>query len=79
MIYGELGQKELKYTIWLRIASFWKKLANGGSRLAGLIYQQINLNDHVHKRMLGVESIMVNCAIPMVDSYIDFVSQGLRI
>ena len=51
MMYGELGEKELKYTIWQRMASFWKKLANGGNRFAGLICQLINLNDHEHKWM----------------------------
>ena len=27
MTYGELGQQELEYTIWQRMASFWKKLS----------------------------------------------------
>ena len=75
MIYGEL-EKELKYTIWQRMASFWKKLANGGNSLAGLIYQLMNLNDHEHKWMLGVKNIMVNCGIPMADTYINSVNDS---
>ena len=27
MTYGELGQQEQKFTIWQRMASFWKKLS----------------------------------------------------
>ena len=60
IIYGKLGQKEPKCTIWQIMASFWKKLVNGGNSLAGLIYQLINLNDHEHEWMLGVKTIMVN-------------------
>ena len=74
MVYGELGEKELKYTVWKRMASFWKKLTNEGNSLAGLIYQMINNNDHEHKWMLGVKNITVNCGIPVVKTYIKFVS-----
>ena len=28
MVYGKLGQQELKFTVWQRIASFWKKLSH---------------------------------------------------
>ena len=74
MVYGELGEKELKYTVWKRMATFWKNLTNEGNSLAGLIYLMINDNDHENKWLLGVKNIIVNCGIPMVNTYINFVS-----
>ena len=41
-----------------------------------MIYQLINLNDHEHEWMLGVKNIMVNCGIPMADTYINSVNDS---
>ena len=73
MTYGELGQQELKFTIWQRMASFWKKLSSDKKSFADSMFWLINSNQYENKWILSMKNIMVKCGIPMVDTYVNYI------
>ena len=76
MIYGELGRKELKYTIWKRMLSFWKKVSSNDGRLGNTLYSLTRLNDLETRWILGVKNILINCGVPLIDNYVSNVGDA---
>ena len=76
MTYGELGQQELKFTIWQRMAYFWEKLSYAKKTFANLSFWLINSNEYENKWILSVKNIMVSCGIPMVNTYVNYIGDA---
>ena len=49
MIYGELGQTELKFSIWQRMASYWKKVNMNNQKLTNVMLKWLNLINYENK------------------------------
>ena len=55
------------------MASFWKKLSSDKKSFANSMFWLINSNQYENKWILSMKNIMVNCGIPMVDTYENYI------
>ena len=69
MTYGELGQQELKFTIWQKMASFWKKLSYDKKSFANSMFWLINFNEYENNWILSVKNIKRQCEDLVIQSW----------
>ena len=56
MIYGELGQTELKFSIWQRMTSHWKKDTTNSQKLPDMMLKWLNIINYESKWLQGVKT-----------------------
>ena len=76
MIYSELGQTELKFSIWQRMASYWKKVNMNNQKLPNVMLKWLNLINYENKWSQGVKNILINCGIPTIGNYVNYVNDN---
>ena len=72
-IYVELGQTELNFSIWQRMASYWNKVNSNNQSLLSLMLEWLN---HENKWSQGVKNILINCGIPTIENYVNHVNDN---
>ena len=76
MIYGELGQTEMKFSIWQRMAFYWKKVTTNSQKLPDMMFKWLNLSNYENKWLQGVKNILINCGIPTIENYVNYVNDN---
>ena len=76
MIYDELGQTELKFSIWQRMASHWKKVNMNNQKLPNLMLEWLNLLNYENKCSQCVKNILMNSGIPTIVKYVNYVNDN---
>ena len=76
MIYGELGRQEIKFTIWQRMANFWKKVNKQQNSFSCLIFQWMNNSNQITSWHQGIRKILINCGIPFAENYSGYIADA---
>ena len=69
MVYRKSGRRELKYIIWKRMSSLWKKACSDKNKLASTLYNMKRLNSHETSWCRGIKNTLINCSVPMIPKY----------
>ena len=56
--------------------SLWKESLAIKKSFANSICQLININEYDNKRISDVQIVLANCGIPMVDTYVNYISDA---
>ena len=65
----------MKFSIWQRMTSYWKKVTMNSQKLPDLMLKWLNLIIYESKWLQGVKNILNNCGIPTIGNYINYVNE----